>query len=119
MPHEAPIHLLASPRSVGRLSAVLVATALITGPAWAAGNSESGQRLAETWCSTCHVVTPGGSGTDAAPPFPTIAEHRHQDPSWLRAWLTSPHPPMPNLHLTRGEIDDIVAYLTSLAHTAR
>ena len=80
----------------------------------AVGSAETGQRLAQRWCTGCHVVDEAGHGTDMAPPFRTIAKQRGQDQKWLRAWLTSPHPPMPNLNLSRGEIDDVMAYLESL-----
>lgn len=84
-------------------------------PARAAGNPEAGWQLAQRWCTGCHVVDAAGHGTDAAPAFPAVAQRRRQDESWLRAWLTSPHPPMPNINLSRGEIDDVVAYLRSLS----
>lgn len=84
----------------------------------AAGNAEAGWQLARQWCSGCHVVDSTGRGTDVAPPFGTIAQQRGNR-QWVRAWLQSPHPAMPNLHLSRGEIDDIVAYLDSLAAPKR
>ena len=43
-----------------------------------------------------------------------IAKKADRSPETLRAWLTLPHPPMPNPSLTRSEIDDIIAYLNSL-----
>jgi cytochrome c len=81
--------------------------------AYAAGDAEAGHRLAKQWCNTCHVVEESGSGPDTAPPFPVIAANR-KDRRWVRAWLAAPHPPMPNLNLTRQEIDDVVAYLDRL-----
>ena len=83
-------------------------------PAWAAGDVEIGAFLASKWCSGCHLVETSGTGTDAAPSFQSIARNRGADQAWLRAWLISPHPPMPNLNLSRLEIDDLVAYLASL-----
>ena len=32
-------------------------------------------------------------------------------PYRVRQWLNDPHPPMPNLPLTRAQIEDVVAYL--------
>ncbi len=81
----------------------------------AAGNPEAGWQLSRQWCTSCHLVDEAGQGTDMAPPFPTIARDEHRSEKWLRAWLTSPHPPMPNLNLSRGQIDDVIAYLKSLA----
>lgn len=87
----------------------------VASPAMAAGDEQAGKILAQRWCSGCHVVDRSDGGTDTAPPFPSIA-HRHPgDQKWLRGWLTEPHPPMPNLNLTRQEIDDVVAYLDSLS----
>jgi mono/diheme cytochrome c family protein len=96
------------------LSCVLIFAAVSAGTARAAGSPEQGRSLAKTWCASCHAVEPGGVQRDApAPPFPTIAERAR--PEQLRAFLNSPHPPMPNFNLSRSQIDDIVAYLQSFA----
>jgi cytochrome c2 len=97
-----------------RAAFVILAAIAAAVPARAAGTPEAGWHLAQRWCTGCHVVDSAGHGTDAAPSFPGIAERRRQDETPLRAWLTSPHPPMPNLNLSRGEIDDVIAYLRSL-----
>jgi cytochrome c len=81
----------------------------------AAGNSQAGRDLAQQWCSSCHVIGPSERGQDAAPSFPAIARRTPSDHEALRAWLTAPHPPMPNLSLSRQQIDDVVAYIDSLA----
>lgn len=83
----------------------------------AAGNAEGGHVLARVWCSSCHVVDASSiEGRDTAPSFADIARRRAGDRTWLRAWLIAPHPPMPNFNLSRQEIDNIIAYLESLAH---
>ena len=74
----------------------------------------SGQKLTRQWCTGCHVVGPGERGIDAAPALPIIAQRHGTDEAWVRAWLMSPHPPMPNLNLSRQEIDDVTAYLHTL-----
>ena len=79
-----------------------------------AADVQTGEFLATHWCHSCHVVGDSGSGNDAAPTFQAIAKRHAGDDSWLRAWLASPHPPMPNLTLSREEIDDIVTYLGTL-----
>lgn len=61
------------------------------------------------------MIDETGRGTDTAPPFPDIAQRSERDRRWVKGWLVAPHPPMPNLSLSRMEIDDIVAYLDSLA----
>ena len=85
-------------------------------PVFAAGDASSGLALAQTWCTGCHIVGPTVAGGDSAPPFGTIANRSNLSPGALRAWLTEPHPPMPNLSLSRQQIDDITAYLDSLRH---
>ena len=74
-----------------------------------------GHKLAQQWCTGCHIIEPGTtSASDVAPPFPKIAQDKRLTPDQLRVWLTNPHPPMPNLSLTREEIDNLVAYIGSL-----
>ena len=80
-----------------------------------AGDVREGEKLAMQWCSQCHVAGAGQtSGGDAAPPFAVIAETAADRSDDLHAWLADPHPPMPNLDLTRIEIDDLLAYIESL-----
>jgi cytochrome c len=74
---------------------------------------ERGRTLAETACSSCHLVE-RNHATDAAPAFATIARDPARSDDWVRVWLTAPHPPMRGLDLTVREIDDIIAYLHSL-----
>jgi|SRR5665213_704580 len=78
-----------------------------------AADVDAGGRLAQRWCTACHVIGNGNHGQDAAPALPPAAP-RERSQEWLRAWLTNPHPPMPDLHLSRMEIEDLVAYLASL-----
>lgn len=74
---------------------------------------EAGRRMAEVWCSGCHIID--GDGTsDVAPGFRQVANDPSKTPDKLRAWLSNPHPPMPNFNLSRPEIDNIIAYLESL-----
>ena len=95
--------------------AVLAVVALVsTSTAHAAGNVEAGRRLVNTSCNTCHVAPEAPAGTDAAPPFAAIARDNRERPGWIRTWLTDPHPPMQGISLTRQQIDDVVAYLTTL-----
>ena len=76
--------------------------------------AEAGLELARAWCSNCHLVEPGGSASDAAPAFETVANDPAKTEDGLRTWLADPHPPMPNLSLSEQEIDSIIAYLNSL-----
>lgn len=76
--------------------------------------AEAGHELARAWCSNCHLVEPGGSASDAAPAFETLANDPTRTDERLRNWLADPHPPMPNLSLSHQQIDSILAYLKSL-----
>lgn len=99
-------------RVVGAAALAVLVPALAH--AQASGDPQNGLRLARQWCTGCHVVEPSGRGGDSGPPFHEVANRADRTPTTMRAWLTNPHPPMPNLGLTRKEIDDIVAYLDSL-----
>ena len=76
----------------------------------------AGRHLAETWCAGCHMVAPDAtrSPNDAIPSFAAIAQMPSTTMSSLNAFLQSPHPPMPDLKLSRTEISDISAYILSL-----
>jgi cytochrome c len=88
--------------------------AVLVAPAYAA-DVAAGHAIAQRWCANCHVTSEAQRGQDTAPTLPYIAERHASDKAWLRAWLTSPHPPMPNFNLSRQEIDDVIAYLATLA----
>ena len=79
-----------------------------------ATEAEEGYRLSVQWCTSCHIVAPDRPGSDAGPPFDVVANRPGFSEDGLRAWLADPHPPMPNLDLTRAEIGQVIAYLRSL-----
>jgi cytochrome c len=83
-----------------------------------AGDIAAGRRLADTWCSSCHVVGAGAErgASNGAPTFPAIAQMKSTTPMALRVFLQTPHSRMPDLHLSRSDIDDLSAYIVSLAH---
>lgn len=81
----------------------------------AAGDVASGKEIALKWCSQCHVVTEGQvRALSDIPTFKFIADKYHEEINALGAFLADPHPPMPNLSLTRQEIQDLLAYIGSL-----
>lgn len=96
----------------GGIVAVLLAFPAGTGAQ--AADAAAGRRLAERWCTACHVVENRSGGTDAVPTLSSIARDPGRGPDWVRRWLSAPHPPMPDLNLSRNEIDDITAYLQTL-----
>ena len=73
-----------------------------------------GSQLARQWCASCHVTSgnPAGNVQQGPPSFHTIAGARTADQ--LRAFLSHPHGAMPDLSLTRQEIDDLVGYIETL-----
>lgn len=91
-----------------------VAFVLFASAAARAGEAREGYSLARQWCTSCHIVAPNQGGSDAARPFESIANDPNFTEDGIRAWLSDPYPPMPNLNLNRVEIDRIVAYLQSL-----
>ncbi|NBS35202.1 MAG: cytochrome c [Methylocystaceae bacterium] len=85
----------------------------VLSPSWA-GDLRHGKTIAQRWCAACHVVVPEQSAAWAdAPSFSDIARRR-ADKEALARFLIDPHPPMPDMHLSRQEIDDIVSYIRSL-----
>ncbi|MCX7379579.1 MAG: cytochrome c [Alphaproteobacteria bacterium] len=100
------------------LGAMLAACA--TGPALAqtagvGGDPQKGSELARTWCGGCHVVEARpAAANDQAPGFLAIAQRPGTTADGLRAFLSVPHGRMPNLTLSRQDIDNTVAYLLSL-----
>ena len=83
-------------------------------PAKAGGDVVRGASIAKRWCVNCHVVSADQKSAKVdVPTFADIARRRPDDHA-LSNFLLDPHPPMPNLSLTRQEIDDVVAYIRSL-----
>jgi mono/diheme cytochrome c family protein len=103
-----------------KIARCVLAAALAVVPAWltpvpAQADAAAGARLAQQWCVNCHVVNgagPTASVPQGPPSFHTIAGHLNPDE--LRAFLTHPHGAMPDLALTRAEIEDLIAYIESL-----
>ena len=88
----------------------MVLAAFMTATAASAADLKHGETLAGQWCGNCHLI--GGEqpvGGDAAPTFASVAETAAERTDDLKAWLAAPHPPMPNLNLSRYEIDDLLA----------
>lgn len=83
-------------------------------PAFAQGDAEEGHRIARQWCASCHVVGTDSRGGDGAPPFIALANDPRKTETYLRNWISNPHPPMPNFNLSRRDIDDLVAYIGGL-----
>ena len=102
-----------------RIATLCVLTALLgyAPMAFAAANADAGRQLVERSCSTCHAMNSAAEATDGAPPLSTLARSNRERPAWIRGWLMAPHPPMPNISLSRQQIDDVIAYLSTLPPT--
>lgn len=95
--------------------AAMASFLMIAAPA-AADNAMVGKAMAERWCASCHIIAPSSvtRTTEGVPTFMAIARDPAKTDRRLRLFLTDPHPPMPNFHLSRLEMDDLVAYIQSL-----
>ena len=80
-----------------------------------AADANNGARLANQWCSSCHVVAANQQGTTGeAPPFATVARKSDFDAGKLAFFLLHPHPKMPDMGLSRIEAADLAAYIATL-----
>jgi mono/diheme cytochrome c family protein len=96
--------------------AVVLAAALLPWslPARAEGDIAAGRDLAVEWCSRCHDIWPGAGTTDDPPSFAAIAMSRTQQE--IRGNILAPHAMMPEVARILGlNVDDLVAYITSLS----
>lgn len=81
----------------------------------ASADAQRGQVIAERWCSACHLVGADQvRALDGVATFEEIARRHDVTDDGVRAFLSSPHPVMPDMALTRDEIRDIVAYIKAL-----
>lgn len=79
-------------------------------------NAPRGKAIAERWCVSCHVIASDSDATVPAgvPTFRGIANRGGQTAANIRRILMKPHVPMPDMQLTRGEMDDLIAYMDTL-----
>jgi mono/diheme cytochrome c family protein len=79
------------------------------------GDAAAGREIADRWCAACHLVAPDQQQASAdVPSFMEIARAVEGDFAVLEGFLIDPHPPMPDMSLTRQEIRDIIAYFGTL-----
>lgn len=83
------------------------------------GNADKGRAFAEARCAECHAVQRGAetSPLSAATPFAVIARTPGMTETALAVFFRTPHAMMPNLVLQGEEMDDVIAYITSLRVT--
>jgi mono/diheme cytochrome c family protein len=99
-------------RSIAALAAFSFAI-LLARPV-AAADAYQGGVLAKHWCASCHVVSADQKrGSTQAPPFSEIAKKPGLTAASIALFLLRPHPPMPDMHLSRVEAGDLAAYIES------
>jgi cytochrome c len=81
--------------------------------AWA--DAQKGAQVARQWCANCHIVdgNPAGTVPQGPPGFRAISRSG-MTADQLRAFLSHPHGAMPDLTLTRAEINDLIGYIETL-----
>jgi len=96
------------------LAALVLVLSAAASPSIAA-DPRAGEQLARKWCVSCHVIgdMPAGSVQQGPPSFRAVAQ-LGMTSDQLRGFLSDPHPPMPDLALTRSEIDDLIAYIATV-----
>jgi mono/diheme cytochrome c family protein len=104
---------------MGAALAVLLAPGAMAQAPAEEGDPLKGREIARLWCATCHVVEENPArAVDAAPTFAAIADKAGVTAEGLRAFLSAQHSGgaqgrMPNLSLSRNDVDNVVAYLLS------
>lgn len=112
---QSRVAVTSTARSIFRPALILPIVMVLASAPAIAGNADSGRALAERWCTSCHLIGPSDRGSDTAPPFAAIAADPEKTPGHLTTWLSTPHTTMPQMPLDRQNIDDLVAYIGSLA----
>ncbi|MGP8231928.1 MAG: c-type cytochrome [Methylovirgula sp.] len=93
----------------------LLGLAVLPALAAVAPDAAHGQIIVKHWCAGCHQVTPDQKPVSSdVPSFLFIAHQKKLTDKVLRDFLSTSHPRMPDMGLTRSEIADIVAYIKSL-----
>lgn len=77
---------------------------------------ESGFERAKQWCAHCHLVGPGAGAVAQidVPSFESIAARPHQSLENIENRILNPHPPMPDLQLSREVLRELALYIMSL-----
>lgn len=105
---------------MGAMLVMALAPQAVAQPAAEESGAQKGLGIARTWCANCHVVEVNPArGADTAPTFPAIASRPGVTADGLRAFLSAQHAGpaqtrMPNLSLSRNDIENVVAYLLTL-----
>jgi len=77
------------------------------------GDAPRGEAIVTKWCAGCHSREPVAD--DRVPSFASLAANADHTDGVIRAFLMHPHRPMPPFELENQQIEDIIAYLHTLA----
>jgi mono/diheme cytochrome c family protein len=102
---------------IRRLSELVFSlAALAFGSAFGAehGDAAAGRDLVNRSCVSCHAADDTTRASDTAPTLSFLARQNKYKGTFVRAWLTDPHPPMAGIPLSRQQVSDIIAYLETL-----
>lgn len=93
---------------------------LAAAPASADDGIETGRRLAERLCASCHLNPGQGekAGPAGIPGFYAVARRPDQTAEAIVDWLRSVPPMMPDHHLTQDEMVSLSQFIMSLRDTA-
>jgi mono/diheme cytochrome c family protein len=87
---------------------------VVLADAAAAADAYQGGVLAKRWCATCHIVSADQArGSTQAPPFSEIAKKKGLTAASIALFLLRPHPPMPDMNISRIEAENLAAYIKS------
>jgi mono/diheme cytochrome c family protein len=100
-----------------QMLAIAVLTAL-PGAAHAVqlGDAKAGHAYATSACAECHEVDAGMSFSPNpdAPSFQEVADTPGMTAQALTVWLQTSHPTMPDFIIKPDDMDNVIAYITSL-----
>ena len=95
-----------------------IAVCIVTQHSFAAAapsDVAAGKELFSRSCSACHAQNGAQDAADTAPPLSFMARESKERPEFIRGRLMNPHSPMPGFMLSRQQVDNIVAYLSSVS----
>jgi mono/diheme cytochrome c family protein len=96
----------------------IVALSALPGAAGAVqlGDAKAGHAYATSVCAECHEVEAGESFSPNpdAPSFQEVADTPGMTAQALTVWLQTSHPTMPNIIVKPDDMDNVIAYITSL-----
>ena len=110
-------------RTIRPLTVTLAAIALTTigltdtAQAQVHPDAKTGKTIVEKLCVGCHIVGPEAASASVpadVPSFAHIASMPGQTAQSIAGAIVVPHPPMPQIQLTREEIGDVAAYILTL-----